>query len=45
MDANEHGWIAGERPEDGQIRRVGEDRYEFRIVGASPGRSRRSGRR
>jgi uncharacterized protein YndB with AHSA1/START domain len=36
MDGNEDGWIAGERPEDGQIRRVGEDQYEFRIVRRIP---------
>ncbi|HVN00194.1 MAG TPA: hypothetical protein VMT68_08270 [Caulobacteraceae bacterium] len=31
MDSDGEGWIAGERPEDGQIRRVGEDRYEFHV--------------
>jgi len=31
-DDQEDGWIAGERPEDGEIRPIGEDRYAFRIV-------------
>ena len=36
MDVGDGGWIDGERPEDGQLRRVGEDRYEFRIVREIP---------
>ncbi|MFI4935931.1 MAG: SRPBCC family protein [Caulobacterales bacterium] len=30
------GWIAGERPDDGAIRQIGEDRWEIRIVRQIP---------
>jgi uncharacterized protein YndB with AHSA1/START domain len=36
LTADAEGWIAGEKPGDGEIRRIGEDRYEIRIVRQIP---------
>jgi hypothetical protein len=33
---DEDGWIAGEKPGDGEIRHLGDDRYEIRIVRLIP---------
>jgi uncharacterized protein YndB with AHSA1/START domain len=36
LTADADGWIAGEKPGDGEIRHLGDDRYEIRIVRLIP---------